>query len=82
MTHLTITLEEKLLEEAQERARQQGTSVEEILRRYLESFVDAQQEERQREAIDALIDLSSKVQSGSGGRKWTRDELYERKNLS
>ena len=77
MTHLTIALEEKLLEEAQERARQQGTSVEEILRRYLESYVDAQQE-RQREAIEALLDLSAKTRSGSGGRKWTRDELHER----
>jgi hypothetical protein len=82
MTHLTIAVEENLLEEAQERARQQGTSVEELLRRYLESFVDAEQQERQREAIDALLDLSSKTHSGSGGRKWTRDELYERKNLS
>ena len=78
MTHLTIALEEKLLEEAQERARQQGTSVEEILRRYLESYVDAQQQERQREAIEALLDLSTRTRSGSGGRKWTRDELHER----
>jgi hypothetical protein len=77
MTHLTIALEENLLEEAQDRARQQGTSVEEILRGYLQSFVGIR-EERQRAAIDALLDLSSKVQGGSGGRKWTRDELHER----
>jgi hypothetical protein len=77
MTHLTIALEENLLENAQERARQQGTSVEEILRGYLQSYVGAE-EERQREAIDALLDLSSKARSGSGGRKWTRDELHER----
>ena len=77
MTHLTIALEENLLEEARERARQQGTSVEEILRGYLQSYVDTQQE-RQREAIDALLDLSSKARSGSGGRNWTRDELHER----
>jgi predicted solute-binding protein len=78
MTHLTIALEEKLLEEAQERARQQGTSVEEVLRRYLELYVDTQQQERQREAIEALLDLSTRTRSGSGGRKWTRDELHER----
>jgi metal-responsive CopG/Arc/MetJ family transcriptional regulator len=78
MTHLTIALEENLLEEAQERARQQGTSVEEVLRRYLEFYVDTQQQERQREAIEALLDLSTRTRSGSGGRKWTRDELHER----
>jgi hypothetical protein len=77
MTHLTIALEENLLEDAQERARQQGTSVEEILRGYLQSYVDTQQK-RQRESVDALLDLSSKARSGSGGRKWTRDELHER----
>jgi hypothetical protein len=78
MTHLTIALEEKLLEEAEEKARQQGTSIEEILQRYLESYVDTQQQERQREAIEGLLDLSLKSSSGSGGRKWTRAELYER----
>jgi hypothetical protein len=77
MTHLTIALEENLLEEAQDRARRQGTSVEEILRGYLQAYVGTL-EERQRAAIDALLDLSSKAQSGSGGRKWTRDELHER----
>ncbi len=78
MTHLTIAVEENLLEEAQERARQQGTSVEEILQRYLESYVDQQQMDRQQKAISSLLELASKAQSGSGGRKWTRDELHER----
>jgi metal-responsive CopG/Arc/MetJ family transcriptional regulator len=77
MTHLTIALEENLLEEAQDRARQQGTSVEEVLRGYLQSYVETRQE-RQKEAIDSLLDLSSKACGGSGGRKWTRDELHER----
>jgi metal-responsive CopG/Arc/MetJ family transcriptional regulator len=77
MTHLTIALEENLLENAQERARQQGTSVEEILRGYLQSYMGTRQD-RQRESIDALLDLASKTHSRSGGRKWTRDELHER----
>ena len=35
-------------------------------------------EENDQEAIKILLDLSSKARSGSGGRTWTRDELYER----
>jgi antitoxin YefM len=29
-------------------------------------------------SIKTLLDLSSKARSGSGGRKWTRDELHDR----
>ena len=76
MTHLTIALEEDLLEKARRKADQQGTSVDSVLRGYLESYVDDQPKERQR-SIATLLDLSSKVRSGSGGRKWTRDELHD-----
>lgn len=78
MVNLTIALEEGLLEQAQKRALQQGTSLDEILRSYLESYVDKEQRERQERAVRSLLDLSSKARSGSGGRKWTRDELHER----
>ncbi len=78
MVHLTIALEENLLEEAKEKARQQGKSLDDLLRSYLESYVDQEQRERQQRAINSLLDLASKARSGSGGRKWTRDELHER----
>jgi len=80
MVDLTIPMEEHLLEEAQRRARQQGTSIDELVRRYLESYVDFQQQERQERAVKTLLDLSSKVHSGSGsgGRNWTREDLYDR----
>ena len=78
MVQLTIALEEKVLETAERKARQQGTSLDELLRSYVESYADLEQKSDQREAIKSLLDLSAKVKSGSGGRKWTRDELYER----
>lgn len=78
MVRLTIALEEEVLERAQSKARRQGTSLDELLRSYLESYSELQQERDRQEAIKTLLDLSSKAQSGSGGRKWTRDELYER----
>lgn len=78
MVQVTIALEEKVLETAERKARQQGTSVDELLRRYLESYTDLAPKSEQQEAIRSLLDLSSKVKSGSGGRRWTRDELHER----
>lgn len=76
MVRLTIALEEEILERARNRARQQGTSVDEVLRSYLESYAGS--DEDREEAIRALLDLSKKAQSGSGGRTWSRDELHER----
>lgn len=76
MVQLTIALEEQVLERARQKAHEQGVSLDEILRRYLESYaVDPMQEQKQ--AIRGLLDLSMKAQGGSGGRTWTRDELHQ-----
>jgi hypothetical protein len=78
MVRLTIALEDEILERAETKAQQQGTSLAEVLRNYLESYAGIQRERDRQEATKTLLDLSSTAQSGSGGRKWTRDELYER----
>lgn len=78
MVRLTIALEEEILERARTKAQEQGTSVDEVLRTYLESYAGVQRERDRQEATKTLLDLSSRAQSGSGGRRWTRDELYER----
>ena len=75
MVRLTIALEDKILERARTRACQEGISLDDLLRSYLESYGQGLD---QQGAIKNLLDLSLKAQSGSGGRKWTRDELYER----
>jgi Family of unknown function (DUF6364) len=77
MVHLTIALEEDVLEKARQKAREQGTSIDELLRSYLASYA-VDQQQKQSEVVRSLLDLSSKARSGSGGQKWTRDELYDR----
>src|SRR5436305_14993722 len=57
MVHLTIEVEEGLLQEAQKRAAQQGTSVDALLRSYLESYVDQDQRERQQQGVTSLLGL-------------------------
>lgn len=77
MVHLTIALEEEVLEKARQKAREQGTSIGEVLRSYLASYA-VDQQQKQSEVVRALLDLSSKARTGSRGQKWTREELYER----
>jgi Family of unknown function (DUF6364) len=67
MVHLTIALEEEVLEKARQKAREQGTSLDELLQSYLESYA-VDQQQKQSEVIRDLLDLSSKARSGSGGR--------------
>lgn len=73
--NLTITVEDELLKRARMRAIEENTSVNAVLRKYLESYVDAT---RQRRAVDRLLDLSRAAQAGRGAARWTRDELHGR----
>ncbi len=76
MTNLTITIDEDTLQRARLRALEQGTSVNAVLREYLESFAGARS--ARQAAVDALLDMSSHASSRRGDRSWTRDELHER----
>jgi hypothetical protein len=77
MTNLTLTIDEELLKQARIRALERDTSVNALVRGYLEDFVGRGP---QREGIDAFMAVTESVRgsSGPGGRSWTRDELYER----
>lgn len=76
MANLTLTIDERLLQAARIRALEQGTSVNALVRSYLEHFAG----ERGSEAIAAFLEQSadSAASSGGSGRSWTRDELHER----
>jgi hypothetical protein len=76
MANLTITVDDDLLRKARIRALEQGTSVNALLREYLEAYAGVRliREER----LKDLIRLSQTASSRRGGRSWTRDELHER----
>lgn len=76
MVKLTIAMDERVLERARSRASQQGTSLDALLRSYVETYAGGQEDREQ--AVKNLLDLSRKTDGGSGGRRWTRDELHER----
>lgn len=76
MANLTITIDDEVLKKARIKALEQGTSVNAILREYLESYSAVHQ--TQQEACDDLVRLSQDAKSGSKGKTWNRDELHER----
>ena len=77
MTNLTITVDEQVLKKARMRALEEDTSVNALLREYLEDYVDAGSE--QQRAVERVLASSreSKSGSGPGGRTWKREDLYE-----
>ncbi len=77
MSNLTITIDSELLRRARIRALEHGTSVNALVRAYLEAFAGA---EEARAAIGELVVIARTARSRSGarGRQWTREDLHER----
>jgi plasmid stability protein len=80
MANLTLTIDPDLLRKARVRALEQGTSVNAVVRDYLAAYAGASEANR---ALAAFLNVAaqSRAASGSGGRSWTRDELYGRSNV-
>lgn len=77
MSNLTITVDDAMLKKARLRALTEGISVNELLRKFLESYAAVAAEEAA--ALDDLMDLSRRSRSRSSGvRRWSRAELHER----
>ncbi|HUN79181.1 MAG TPA: DUF6364 family protein [Solirubrobacteraceae bacterium] len=77
MANLTLSLDDELLKRARIRALEQDTSVNALVRDYLEDFAVTSP---QPSAVAGFLALTESLHAGSGpgGRRWTRDQLYER----
>jgi plasmid stability protein len=75
-TNLTLTVDDELLRKARIRALEQGTSVNALVREYLEQFAGSSASD----AMGAFLALArrSRASSGARGRSWSRDELHAR----
>ncbi len=74
--NLTITVDEEVLRRARIRALERGTSVNAVLREFLESYAGAAVESQARSRLAGLARRSTAT-SGPEGRRWTRSELYD-----
>ena len=77
MANLTITIDDELLKRARLRALERNTSVNALLREYLEAFAGARTGMVARKRF-AAIARNAATGSGGKGRSWSRDELHER----
>jgi hypothetical protein len=77
MANVTLTVDEDLLKQARIRALEQDTSVNALVRGYLEEYVGRGP---RREGMAGFLALTESAHAGSGpgGRSWTREQLYER----
>jgi len=80
MANLTITVDDRLLRKARLRALEDRTSVNAVLRSYLERYAGVGDTG---DALSGFARLArrSVASSGPGGRTWTRDELHDRTDL-
>jgi hypothetical protein len=77
LTNLTITVAEQTLKRARMRALEEDTSVNAVLRAYLEEYAGVRRERR--EAWRRIQDLARKSGMSSGGEGLPkREELYDR----
>jgi plasmid stability protein len=76
VVNLTLAIDDETLKRARIRALEQGTSVNAVVREYLEIYAGIDR----RGALGDLVDLANSVESGvdGAGRSWRRDELYDR----
>jgi plasmid stability protein len=76
MSNLTLNLDEEVLRRARIRALEQGTSVNALVREWLERYADAG---RQRDTTQDIVDLLSTggANRGSDSWRWNREDVYD-----
>jgi plasmid stability protein len=80
MANLTVSIPEDILRKARIRALEHRTSVNAVVRDYLERYAGVGSTA---EALAGFVSLAgaAHASSGPGGRTWKRDELDDRTNL-
>jgi plasmid stability protein len=76
VANLTLTIDDEVLKRARLRALESGTSVNAVVREYLNDYAAA---DRAHRAIRAFLEIAerSTAASGADGRTWTRNDIYE-----
>jgi hypothetical protein len=72
---LQIELDEQTLQQASTRAKQEGTTVKAVVIDFLSHY---SAKARAKASMAEVVKLARQSTCGSDGRRWTREELYER----
>ena len=73
--NITLAVDDEVVHKARRRAEQLGTSVNQLVRDYLEQLAGKSDPVRDAEEFQRLSELS---QGNSKGRKFSREEAHER----
>lgn len=76
MTNVTLSIDEEDLKQARVLALQQGSSLNAVIREFLKSYIG--RTKHFQNVTERIIQQAECSQYRSDGKKWTRDELYER----
>ena len=76
MTNVTLSVDEEDLKQARILALQQGSSLNAVIRDFLQSYIG--RAERYQQVTGRILQQAERSQFNSEGHKWTREELYER----
>ena len=79
MANLTLAIDDEVLRRARIRALEQGTSVNALLREYLDAFSGVRAERIQ--AVEAFLRIMRESGARMGEKTWTRDDLHDRDAL-
>lgn len=71
--NITLSIDEKLVERARAVAREQGTSLNALIREYIELLAGQASGETVLEQFEAMW----QTPGNSGGKRFDRDEVYE-----
>lgn len=83
MANLTLSIEDELLKQSRLYAVQHDTSVNALVREFLQSLVsksrDAEQAARHRDVaeMNRLLDEANRVAQAPDGYQWRREDAYE-----
>ena len=75
--NLTLSIDEKLLKSARKAAVDMDTSVNSLIRDYLQELVEKQEQSKSM-FLDEWMQLMDKNSISMEERSWNRDELHER----
>ena len=76
MKNVTLALDEAVLRAARRIAAQRSTSLNALVRDYLQQLTERESDAEQ--ARHRIVELCRASKAAIGSRHWTRDELHER----
>lgn len=77
MANLTLSLDDRVLRRARIRALEQGTSVNALVKDYVERLAGDDPAQKALDEVLAMARALPPAENPTPGRTWTREELYE-----